>query len=414
MKPRVDNQQTKSPQIIAMGGGGFSMEPDNLLLDRYVLAQSRESRPKVCFVPTASGDADDYIKRFYQAFATLNCEPSHLSLFRGQQEDLAACLADQDVIYVGGGNTRNLLTLWRDWGLDIVIRQAWERGVVLAGVSAGSISWFESGVTDSIPGRLSALTTLGFLPGSNCPHYDGESQRRPAYHKLIASGELPNGLAADDGVAFHFVGTTLTSIVTSRPEAKAYKVELTSAGVRESVHEPTYLGGNSLLIRCASPRDARGIHDAHMRSINEMCKNDYTPEQLKAWGGREYDEHQRLKMIEHNFIWVVELNGKIEGLAGLALKKEAPLQTGELLILYLTPIVAKKGLGKRLVELIEEKARTLGLKELELESTITSREFYRRCGYVETGPLHVCHTLNGIGIPGYPMKKVLAPIVLKF
>lgn len=211
-------------QIIAMGGGGFSMEPENPLLDQYVLAQSGKKKPKVCFIGTASGDAQGYIDRFYDAFRKLECEPSHLSLFKAPTADLESCVFEKDVIYVGGGNTRNLLVLWKEWGLDAILRKAWERGVVLAGLSAGSICWFEQGVTDSIPGELTPLNCLGFLKGSNCPHYDGEAERRPAYHRLVSEGKVAGGLAADDGVALHYKGTELFAIVTSRPLARAYRV----------------------------------------------------------------------------------------------------------------------------------------------------------------------------------------------
>lgn len=230
-------------QIIAMGGGGFSMEPDNLLLDRYVLAQTGKERPKVCFVPTASGDAQGYIDRFYASFHELPCEPSHLSLFKAPTTDLESYVLDKDVIYVGGGNTRNMLVLWREWGLDVILRKAWEQGVVLAGISAGSLCWFEECVTDSLLGRLSSLKGLGFLPGSNCPHYDGEFDRRPSYHDLLASGEITlDGIACDDGVAAHYVGTERKAIVSSRPHAKAYAVRKTADGVVEEVLDTTYLG----------------------------------------------------------------------------------------------------------------------------------------------------------------------------
>ena len=151
-------------QIIAMGGGGFSMEPDNLALDRYVLEQTDKSLPEVCFLPTASGDADSYLVKFYAAFAQLTCKPSHLSLFRLPAADLASFVFEKDVIYVGGGNTRSMLGLWREWGLDEILREAWNRGVVLAGLSVGAICWFEQGVTNSVPGRTETLTCLGLLP----------------------------------------------------------------------------------------------------------------------------------------------------------------------------------------------------------------------------------------------------------
>src|SRR4051794_28720269 len=154
-------------QIIALGGGGLSLAPEDLALAGYVLYQSGKERPKVCFIPTASGDSDRDIRRFYECFCTLPCQPRHLSLFAPPSDDLEIFVLDQDVIYVGGGNTRNLLALWREWGLDQMLRTACDRGIVLAGVSAGSICWFEQGVTDSLtpPGskRLSSLDCHGFL-----------------------------------------------------------------------------------------------------------------------------------------------------------------------------------------------------------------------------------------------------------
>ncbi|MBF2009266.1 MAG: peptidase E [Chlorogloeopsis fritschii C42_A2020_084] len=205
-----------SKQIIAMGGGGFSMEPENPLLDMYILGQSQKERPKICFIPTASGDSDRYIVRFYSAFVKLSCTPSHLSLFQPPTADLRSFVLEQDIIYVGGGNTKNLITLWKEWGLDKIFREAWESGVILSGLSAGSICWFEEGVTDSIPGQLTKLKCLGFLKGSNCPHYDGEPERKPSYHRLLSEGLISEGYAADDGVGLHFIGNTLEKIVSSR------------------------------------------------------------------------------------------------------------------------------------------------------------------------------------------------------
>lgn len=211
-------------QIIAMGGGGFSMEPDNPLLDRYILQQANKSRPKICFIPTASGDADGYIEKFYDFFNQQECAPSHLSLFKLPTRDLERFVLDQDIIYVGGGNTKNLLLLWKEWGLDKILRKAWEEGIVLAGLSAGSICWFEEGVTDSYGDKLEPLQALGFLKGSHCPHYDGEAERRPAYHQFVDQGILQEGIAADDGAAIHYIGQDIKRIVSSRPEAKAYRV----------------------------------------------------------------------------------------------------------------------------------------------------------------------------------------------
>ncbi len=211
-------------QIIALGGGGFSMEPDNPLLDLYILEQSPKKTPKICFIPTASGDADSYIARFYDFFEQQSCEPTHLSLFKPPAQDLEEFVLSQDILYVGGGNTKNLLALWREWGLDRIIEKAWNQGIILAGISAGSICWFEQGVTDSYGDELHPLACLGFLPGSNCPHYDGETHRRPTFQRLLKEGQIKPGLAADDGVALHFIEQDLHSVVSSRPHAKAYRV----------------------------------------------------------------------------------------------------------------------------------------------------------------------------------------------
>lgn len=230
-------------QILAMGGGGFSMEPENLLLDEYLLSLAGQSSPKVCFVGTASGDAESYIERFYESFAKHKCKPSHLSLFKPPLESLEDFVLDKDIIYVGGGNTKNLIVLWREWKLDEILKKAWQAGKVLAGISAGSICWFEEGVTDSIPGKLTKLKCLGLLPGSNCPHYDGEKNRRPSYHDLQKySGMLP-GFACDDGAAIHFKGNNFFTAVSSRKDAHAYFVGPSqSCAIEEKVVATNYLG----------------------------------------------------------------------------------------------------------------------------------------------------------------------------
>ncbi len=211
--------------IVAMGGGGFSMEPDNPLLDTWLLSLTGRQTPKVCFIPTASGDSEVYIDRFHTAFSAHDCQARHLSLFKRQDRDLRAVLLSQDLIYVGGGNTANMLAVWRVHGLDAALTEAWAAGVVLAGLSAGSLCWFEGGVTDSFGEALAPLCDgLGLLPGSHCPHYDGEVLRRPRYRELVGSGALPPGLAADDGVALRFSGTALAEVVTSRPGARGWRV----------------------------------------------------------------------------------------------------------------------------------------------------------------------------------------------
>lgn len=214
-----------------MGGGSFSVDPESPV-DAYVLDLCGKPRPKICFLPTASGDAAMYITKFYEAFGE-RAEASHVGLFGRPRTDMAAVLTSRDIVYVGGGNTANMLAVWRVHGVDRMLREAWERGVILTGVSAGMICWFEAGVTDSF-GPLAALPDgLGLLPGSACPHYDGEKDRRPTYHRLVRAG-FPSGYAADDGAALHFVDGTLEACVTSRPTAGVYRVSADGETITET------------------------------------------------------------------------------------------------------------------------------------------------------------------------------------
>ena len=232
-------------RVVAMGGGGFSMEPENPLLDEFVLSLARNPRPRVCFLPTASGDSVQYVTNFYRAFSAHDCRPGDLALFDRSVLDLESFVLAQDVIYVGGGNTANLAAVWRVHGLDVILRRAWAEGIVLCGLSAGMNCWFGESVTDSFGyGRLAALHDgLALLPGSCCPHYDGEEQRRPAYRQFVTEGELSDGWAADDGAALVFGGQTLAEVVASRPGAAAYRVEKSAGhGVTERRVEARYLG----------------------------------------------------------------------------------------------------------------------------------------------------------------------------
>ncbi len=214
----------REPQIVAVGGALLLPQAESLALERFILELTGAEKPRVCFVPTASGDDPAYVTRFFETYARLGAGLDVLRFFRRTPADLRDYLFAFDAVHVGGGNTRSMLATWRHWGFDRVLREAWERGIVLCGSSAGSICWFESGVTDSVAGRLEPMTCLGFLAGSNCPHYDGEPERRPAYQRLVGSGELAGGYACDDGVGLHFIGTTLRGAISSLPPAKAYRV----------------------------------------------------------------------------------------------------------------------------------------------------------------------------------------------
>jgi dipeptidase E len=209
--------------IIAIGGGGFTLDLEDLTIDRYVLAQAWRKRPRIAYVSTAAGDSDATIVRFHDAFGRLDCRPTHLPFFKRTPE-LRKVLLAQDVIYVGPGNTKSMLAIWRDWGMVEVLREAWERGIVLAGTSAGSICWFEQGVTDSYADRLRAIECMGFLKGSCCPHYDGEAERAPAFRRMVLRGEVMDGIAIDDHAAVHFAGENVRRVIAGRKGAGAYRV----------------------------------------------------------------------------------------------------------------------------------------------------------------------------------------------
>jgi peptidase E len=234
--------RSTEPTIVTLGGGGFSQE-DDPRLDQFVLSLANQPRPNICFVPTAAGDSESYTLRFYTAFSALECRPTHLPLFRRTLPDLARLIGEQHVIYVGGGNTANLLAVWRTHGLDRLLRDAWQRGTILCGVSAGAICWFDSGLTDSFGTQLEPLQgALGVLPGSFCPHYDGEALRRPRYRELVANTTLPDGYAADDGVGIVWRDTTPREIVSSRDAARAWRVTRGADGkAHETEIEPRLL-----------------------------------------------------------------------------------------------------------------------------------------------------------------------------
>jgi dipeptidase E len=209
-----------------MGGGGFTMEPVGGALDEFVLGLSRSPVPRICFLPTASGDPSEQITRFHAAFAGRPCEPVHLSLFRlgANPVDLRELLLSQDIVYVGGGSMRNMLAIWRAHGLDEILRECWEQGTVLAGLSAGAMCWFEGGITKS-SGAPAPVEGLGLLPGSLSVHLDGEPDRRRPFIDAVTSGALPSGYAADDGVALLWEGRELTRVVGSKPGLQCIRVE---------------------------------------------------------------------------------------------------------------------------------------------------------------------------------------------
>jgi peptidase E len=213
----------------------------------YALSLAGKTTPRLCFLTTAGGDSDSEIAAYYRAFAGRDdVMVSNLELFlMPNVDDPAAHLLAQDVIWVSGGSVANLLAVWQVHGLDDVFREAWERGIVLAGVSAGSICWHQGGTTDSFGLELRAVTNgLGLLPFSNGVHYDSEERRRPTYQRLIGDGTLGDGYASDDGVGLHYVGTELREVVSQKPGACGYRVERTGSGeVKETTLTPRLLAG---------------------------------------------------------------------------------------------------------------------------------------------------------------------------
>ena len=215
--------------IIAIGGGGFGRNPNQRIIEKYILEQSPRSKPKICFIPTASAEDKSYIVNYYKAFSQLNCEPTHLNLFE-RTPNLRSVINKQDIIYVGGGNTKSMLAVWKEWKLDVLLRKAYEKGKILCGVSAGSICWFEKGITDSWASNLNVIDCLGFVSGNNCPHYNSELNRRPSVHSFIDSGKLDRCYASDDGAALHFKNGKLFKSITFYKDSKSYLISKNKTG----------------------------------------------------------------------------------------------------------------------------------------------------------------------------------------
>jgi peptidase E len=217
--------QAERRRVLAMGGGGFTMQDTSPALDRLALTLTGKPVPRVCFLPTASGDPRDQVTRFYERFGDWPCSPSIVSLFHLGRDriDPVEHLLAQDVIYVGGGSMRNMLAIWREHGIEQAMRTAWARGIVLAGLSAGAMCWFQGGISKS-GGMPETVHGIGLLPGSLSVHMGGEPERMPAYRGAVAAGELPAGYAVDDGAAVVFKGPRLAECVAARPGARVVRV----------------------------------------------------------------------------------------------------------------------------------------------------------------------------------------------
>ena len=223
-------------QVIAIGGGGFGRTQESNLIEQYILDQTSKKKPKICFIPTATGDLDPYVVNFYSVFTKLNCEPSHISFFK-RTIDLQAHIQNQDAIFVGGGNTKSMLAVWRDWGLDLILRDAYDRGVVMSGVSAGAICWFEGGLTDSWASDLKMMECMNFIPGNCAPHYDEEPERRPATKQFLENKSIDFMYGIEGGAALHFIDEIPNSTIQFKKNKYAYKVTLDGNKINESPYK---------------------------------------------------------------------------------------------------------------------------------------------------------------------------------
>ena len=211
-------------QIIAIGGGGFGRNPNQPIIEKYILKQSDVEQPNICFIPTASAEDKAYIVNFYAAFSKLNCSPIHINFFQ-RTPSLRSIINKQDIIYVGGGNTKSMLAVWREWKLDQLLLKAYNRGAILCGVSAGAICWFEKGVTDSWASNLNVMDCMGFIEGCCCPHYDGEKDRKPSVEKFLKESVIDSCYALDDGTAIHYKDGKVHSAISFFKDANVYEVK---------------------------------------------------------------------------------------------------------------------------------------------------------------------------------------------
>ncbi|MGC1459667.1 MAG: peptidase E [Steroidobacteraceae bacterium] len=218
-------------RILALGGGGFLLENRHSPVDQYIVRLTAKVRPRVCFVATPSGDLPETIDRFYEAYGSLDCEPCHLAFFRKPMPGALALsgiedtLLGMDAIFVGGGNTKSALGVWQEWGLRSIFKRALAAGVLLSGVSAGAICWFEGGLTDSIWGAgLQPIRCLGFLPGACSVHYHSEASRKERLHEHVEARVFPEAVGIDDYAAVLYEDGRIAKVVNWRRGATAYRV----------------------------------------------------------------------------------------------------------------------------------------------------------------------------------------------
>ncbi|MCX7878021.1 MAG: Type 1 glutamine amidotransferase-like domain-containing protein [Ignavibacteria bacterium] len=271
-------------QIIALGGGGFSDQPDNLLLDEYILLQTNKLKPKVLFLPTAGGDHPEYIEKFYRSYKKLNCHPTHLELSKKAPptKKLENTVMSQDIIFVGGGSPRFLMQVWRKTGMTKILKKAWREGIILSGMSAGAICWFEDGFKNPKDDIWMRISCLGLLEGSFCPHYDKMGELRKAYRNMIRKSEISPGYGVEDGVALHFKGTELFAVVSNLRESKAFHVRRSGYRVIEKEIKPSYLGI---------------LNDSYIETIEQELKHTESVNVVKEYIKR-INSHDLISMLE--------------------------------------------------------------------------------------------------------------------
>ncbi len=287
-------------QIIALGGGGFSDQPDNLALDEYILAQTNKVKPKILFLPTAGGDHEDYIAKFYRSYKKLNCTPVHLSLSKKtfSYKRLEQIVLNQDAIFVGGGSPKFLMQVWRKCGMDKIIKLAWKKGIVLSGMSAGAICWYEDGFTNPKDDLWRRISCLGMLEGSFCPHYDSRGEIRTAYRKMISGGVISDGYGVQDGVALHYTGTELKKIISSANDAKAFLVKKSGFRVTEKELKTSYIGEMSRQAKTKQEPAANNANDA------ESIIKEY----VKKINAHDVDGMLNMMTDDHEFVDSLGIN----------------------------------------------------------------------------------------------------------
>ena len=221
-------------QIIAIGGGGFGRNPGIGIIEKYILEQSKKEIPNICFIPTATGDDESYKVSYYATLTKLNCNPTHLDFFK-RTPNLEKIIMKNDIIFVGGGNTKSMLAVWRDWGLDIILKEAYESGVIMSGVSAGAICWFQKGITDSWANRLNIIDCLSFTKGNCCPHYDEEAERKPSLSNFILNEQINECFAIEGGCALHIKNDAVFKAVSFKEEKNSFLVKKEDEKIIENV-----------------------------------------------------------------------------------------------------------------------------------------------------------------------------------